>query len=145
METTMPPVQAPPKEPPIFSPVLATRGTRLLAAIVDTAAALVVYLVSILLNEPALLFVGIIGLAIYQIYLLTTLGQTIGKKLMNIKIVRCDTGENGGFMTNVGMRMVLNSIIGFIPFYALVDVLFIFRQDQRCIHDMIAGTRVIEA
>jgi uncharacterized RDD family membrane protein YckC len=145
METTMPPVQTLPKEPQISSPVLATRGTRLLAAIVDTAAALVVYLVSIFLSEPILLFVGIIGLAIYQIYLLTTLGQSIGKKLMNVKIVRCDTGENGGFMTNVGLRMVLNSIIGFIPFYALVDVLFIFRQDQRCIHDMIAGTKVVEA
>jgi uncharacterized RDD family membrane protein YckC len=39
----------------------------------------------------------------------------------------------------------LNGILGLIPLYAIVDALFIFRGDRRCIHDMIAGTRVIEA
>jgi len=146
METTLPPVQTPTQTPPpVVAPGLASRGSRLLAAIVDTAAFLVVWLVSYFVNEPALFFIGLIGLAAYQIYLLSTHGQTIGKNLMNIKIVKCDTGDNGGFVTNVLLRGILNAIISFIPFYSLVDVLFIFREDRRCIHDMIANTQVVEA
>jgi len=145
METTLPPVQSPPKAPPSYTPALASRGSRLLAAIVDAAAALVVWTVAFFTGEPAIFFVGIIGLAIYQAYLLTTQGQTIGKNIMNIKIVRFEDGKNGGFVTNVLLRTILNSIIAFIPFYSLVDVLFIFREDQRCIHDLIASTKVVEA
>ena len=64
---------------------------------------------------------------------------------MNIRIVTHDREANGGFVTNVLLRTVLNWIIALVPFYALVDVLFIFRNDQRCIHDLIAGTKVIKA
>lgn len=39
--------------------------------------------------------------------------------------------------------------IGSIPFLAalpsLIDVLFIFRKDRRCVHDLIAGTQVMRA
>jgi uncharacterized RDD family membrane protein YckC len=42
------------------------------------------------------------------------------------------------------MRAWVNFLLGVIPFYWLVDVLFIFRDDQRCIHDLIASTRVVE-
>jgi uncharacterized RDD family membrane protein YckC len=146
MESTVAPVQTQPQmPPPITSPVLASRGTRLLAVIVDLAAFLVVYLVSFFINMPTLLFVGGVALAAYEIYLLSTAGQTIGKKVMSIKIVKQDTNENGGFVPNVLMRGVLNILLSFIPFYQPIDVLFIFRQDQCCIHDMIAGTKVIEA
>lgn len=145
METTAAPVQTQPQTPPTISPILASRGTRLMAAIVDTAAALVVYLIAILIDEPALFFFGVGILVAYQIYLLSTLGQTIGKKLMNIRIVKCDSGGNGGFLPNVLLRTIVNGILAFIPLYALVDVLFIFREDRRCIHDMIAGTRVVDA
>jgi len=141
--TMPPPTMAPPMSIKTEAP-LAGRGTRLLAAIVDSACAIVIYLASIMFNSPAILFLGLAGYAVYQIYLLSTLGQTIGKKTMNIRIVKFDTGENGGFATNVGMRGIVNGILGFIPFYSLVDVLFIFRDDHRCIHDLIAGTKVVE-
>jgi uncharacterized RDD family membrane protein YckC len=42
------------------------------------------------------------------------------------------------------LRSWLNTLIGIIPFYGLVDVLFIFREDKRCIHDLIAGTHVVQ-
>ena len=78
-------------------------------------------------------------------YLLTTRGQTPGKIALGIKIVNKDTHENGGFVPNVLKRAILNGFIGFIPFYALVDILFIFGEEKRCLHDMIAGTIVVRA
>ncbi len=121
----------------------AERGTRLLAAIIDSACSIGVYILAILTGEPMLLFMGLTGLAAYQVYLLSTFGQTIGKKVMNIKIVKIDTDENGGLVTNVLIRGVLNGIIGLTLIYVIVDILFIFRDDRRCIHDLIAGTRVV--
>ncbi len=91
------------------------------------------------------MFFMLLCLAGVQIYLLTTAGQTIGKKVMNIKIVKFDDESEGGFVTNVLLRGIVNGVIGIIPFYGLVDVLFIFREDQRCIHDLIASTKVIKA
>lgn len=84
------------------------------------------------------------AITVYQFYLLTSYGQTIGKQLMKIRIVKHDTGENGGFVTNVLVREIVNGILALIPFYALVDVLFIYSSEQRCIHDRFAGTDVIE-
>jgi uncharacterized RDD family membrane protein YckC len=142
METTLPPVQSPPQVRQI---ALASRGSRLLAFIVDLAALLAIWLIGIFLNEPFVFLIGLGAYIIWQIRWLSSYGQSIGKKVMNIKIVKIDTEENGGLVPNVLLRWFVNNIIGFIPLYVLVDVLFIFREDQRCIHDMIAGTKVVEA
>ena len=40
--------------------------------------------------------------------LLSRDGQTLGKKALGIRIVKRDTGHNGGFVTNVLLRAVLN-------------------------------------
>jgi uncharacterized RDD family membrane protein YckC len=86
---------------------------------------------------------AIIGIFIYQVYLLTTKGQSIGKQAVHIKIVKIDTGQNGGFVPNVLLREIVNYVFGLVPLYSLIDILFIFRDDQRCIHDLLAGTRVV--
>jgi uncharacterized RDD family membrane protein YckC len=144
MQTPIAPPKAPPKPAPITSAALASRGSRLLAAIVDSAAFLVVY-AAFLVNSMTLFMVGICALIAIQIYYLSSRGQTIGKIVMNIRIVKINTDRNGGFSTNVLVRAIVNGILGIIPLYSLVDVLFIFREDRRCIHDLIAGTRVVEA
>jgi uncharacterized RDD family membrane protein YckC len=51
------------------------------------------------------------------------------------------------------LRLILPAIIGFIPIlggflglaFWLADVLFIFGKERRCIHDFIAGTKVVAA
>ena len=86
-------------------------------------------------------------LVCFQWYLISTRGQTIGKRLLNIRIVKMD-GSPVGFGSGVVLRswsmdlIVLVPVIG--PLVRLLDILFIFGQESRCIHDLIAGTRVIE-
>lgn len=93
-----------------------------------------------------LLFLGLAG---YQIWLLSTAGQTIGKRLLGLRVVQVKDLSNGGFVVNVLMRAAVPWVITMIPglgvLFALLDPLFIFREDRRCVHDHIAGTCVIKA
>ena len=95
--------------------------------------------------DPVIGGILLLAVFVYQIVLLTKDGQTVGKKAWGIRIVRMQTGANGGFVTNVLLRLIVNGLLGLIPLYGLVNILFIFRSDLRCIHDMIAGTQVVEA
>jgi uncharacterized RDD family membrane protein YckC len=133
---------------------LASRSSRLWAALIDSAAGIAPTLL-ILLGVPfgqramplfvGLATLGFLALLGIQLYLLSVNGQTIGKWVLNQRIVKIETGENGGFVTNVLLRTLVNGLIGsVIPFYSLVDYCFIFRDDQRCLHDLIAGTTVIK-
>ncbi len=71
-------------------------------------------------------------------------GQTIAKKMLNIKVVRSD-----GSPVSVGrifwLRNVVNGLLGIIPLYGLVELLFIFGEAQQCLHDKIADTIVVKA
>jgi len=93
-----------------------------------------------------LAFLALLGI---QIYLLTTRGQTIGKKLLGIKIVNFHDESNPGFVKAFLLRAFVNGIIASIPMigavYSIVDICFIFREDRRCIHDLLAGTKVVKA
>ncbi len=121
---------------------LAGRGSRLVAAIVDGLVYVVPFFI-LLFFAPVLGWLYFVAILVFQMYLLSKDGQTIGKKVMDIRIVKVDTGENRGFVTNVLVRTILNGLIGIIPLYGLIDILFIFRGDKRCIHDLIAGTKVV--
>jgi uncharacterized RDD family membrane protein YckC len=150
--------------------VLADPGLRLVAALLDSLIGLVMIAPGFGLlaaagvfneeagNEPntPFLLAGVcaLGLAmlillIVQIYLLVTRGQTIGKKIVKVKIVAFETGQNAGFTKVILLRGFVNGLIGCVPvvggIYSLVDVLFIFRADRRCIHDLLAGTKVVKA
>ena len=138
--------------------ILASRMKRLFARLLDVVFGLISALVpGFILSflsggsfdpEPFLLgaVVGIICFVIYQWYLLTTTAQTIGKKYLKIKIVNKD-GEQAGFFVNVVLREWVMALIGIFPaiggIIQIVDILFIFRDDRKCIHDLIAGTVVI--
>lgn len=95
------------------------------------------------------LCLALLSFLLGQLWLLWRRGQTVGKILLGIRIVRVDTLEKGGFVTNVLLRTLLNNLIVSIPIagllYGLADALFIFRDDQRCLHDKIAGTCVVVA
>lgn len=102
----------------------------------------------------ALLLLGaMLLLGIVQIVLLSTRGQTIGKRILGIRIVRLD-GTRVGFVRAWLLREFVPALIGIVPIigpfllrplFTLVDWCFVFRDDRRCIHDFIAGTKVVKA
>ena len=85
----------------------------------------------------------LIAIVIIQFTMLSVSGQDIGKKILKIKIVKYSTGENGGFYPNVLLRVVLNGVFSIIPIYPFIDLLWIFKEHQRCLHDIIADTKVV--
>jgi uncharacterized RDD family membrane protein YckC len=141
---------------------LAGRLTRLTAGMVDGIIGLVVAIPllsllgiwSYLSNRQTPPFglmiiasaVGFLGFVLIHGYLLKKKGQTIGKMILGIRIVD-SRGEVPDFFMLLAKRYLPISLAALIPgigsYVSLVDCLFIFRSDRRCIHDLIAGTRVV--
>jgi uncharacterized RDD family membrane protein YckC len=105
-------------------------------------------LTSNIVNEhlaQALPFLG--SLLLIQFFLLATRGQTIGKWLLRLRIVRHDDSSAPGWYRAFLLRANLPFMIEQIPVLGFVfwiaDSAFIFRADRRCLHDHLAGTKVI--
>lgn len=96
-----------------------------------------------------LLGLGFLALLIVQIYLLSTRGQSVGKKMMKVKIVKYLDDSSPGFVHACLLRLIVPGFINGIPIvgsiFPLVDACFIFSEERRCIHDLIAGTKVVNA
>lgn len=96
---------------------------------------------------------GAAALALVHIVLLSLRGQTLGKLAVGIRIVRVDEAP-AGFVHAVLLRAfvpaAIQFVLGMVPFlplgiaFWLADILCIFREDRRCLHDMIAGTKVVQ-
>jgi uncharacterized RDD family membrane protein YckC len=90
-----------------------------------------------------------IGLAVFiavQGWPLHQSGQTWAKRILSIRIVDLE-GRKPPLLKLLGLRYLPLQIISQVPvigvIVALVNPLFIFREDRRCLHDLIAGTRVV--
>jgi len=142
---------------------LADRGTRFVARFLDG-------LIGLVITAPVMYLTGYFDRAVKQQvgfvelgfwtlggflvylaihgYFLATNGQTIGKKLLSIKIVDKKTGELLPFVKLVGLRDLTMIALASIPFVGpitgIVDVLFIFGSQRQCLHDLIAGTKVVK-
>jgi len=81
-------------------------------------------------------------------YLLKTRGQTVGKLAAGTKIVSRDDGQILPLAPLVIKRTIIMGLICLIPvvggFIALADALAIFRGNHQCLHDDIAGTKVVK-
>lgn len=91
---------------------------------------------------------GWVALLVITIMLVHRNGQTIGKKLVGIKVVRSN-GTRASLGRIFWLRNVVNGIPQVIPFvgyvYVLVDHLLIFGDKRQCLHDKIADTIVVNA
>lgn len=88
-----------------------------------------------------------LALGAYQLDGFLKRGQTIGKRWRQIAVVRID-GRALTFGTACARGLVV-PILSMIPFVgnfvSLANALFIFGAESRCLHDHIAGTRVVVA
>ncbi|HEX5049165.1 MAG TPA: RDD family protein [Gammaproteobacteria bacterium] len=90
------------------------------------------------------MLIGGIVWAVITWRLVSRNGQTIAKKMLNIKVVRRD-GSPASLGRIFWLRNVVNGLLGIIPLYGLIDILFIFADDRQCLHDKLADTMVVEA
>ncbi|MCA8991875.1 MAG: RDD family protein [Planctomycetaceae bacterium] len=101
-------------------------------------------------DSPELAITGLIvlgggGLTVLavQIFLLATRSQSLGKYLVGTRIHDYESGEPASAVQTILLRLFVNQLIASIcGIYGLIDVLFIFGDEHRCLHDQIASTYV---
>ena len=110
-----------------------------------------------------------LSLIYYVVFAWYNKGQTIAKKLMNIKVVDNKTGNNPSFIQMFLRNMVIYSLLSGIVMlvllfvsgkivvytyigFAIIELLFViltvmfvlYRKDKRGLHDIMSGTKVIK-
>ena len=68
----------------------------------------------------------------------------MAKRMLEIRVVRSD-GSQASLGRIFWLRNVVNCLLGIIPLYSIIDLLFIFGERRQCIHDLIADTIVVKA
>jgi uncharacterized RDD family membrane protein YckC len=149
----------------VHSGELASRGLRFLASLVDAVisafitlplAFLTGYWQRVMAGDPDIVGLGLgITAAAFVAFVaihgtwLAKHGQTVGKRLVGIRIVNVSDDRVPTLATTLGKRYGVLWLVSLIPNVGfvvnLVDDLLIFRSDRRCLHDLIAGTKVIMA
>ena len=136
--------------------VKADRGTRLVAAILDGLIAGAMIAIPMAIGggwrrggHPSpvgglLALAGLIAWTWLTGLFVARNGQSIAKKMLGIKVVRTD-GSPASLGRILLLRNGVNTVLGIIPFYGLVDALLIFGEPRQCVHDKIADTIVIKA
>ena len=140
---------------------LAGRGIRLLTTILDSIIFVAMVYLPLILTMAAnagrvhtpgghtgvfslLVLAGLVGWIWLTVLFVTRNGQSIGKKITGIKVVRTD-GSPASLGRIALMRNLLNLLLNVIPLYGFVDALLIFGEAHQCVHDKIADTIVIKA
>lgn len=143
---------------------LAGRVERLLASILDSLLYVPAFLWLTLGNAAAFLADsatlapddrGAIGVSLFflslllvlalQAFLLATRGWTVGKRVLKLRVESVH-GGSASFVQLVVLRTLLPAALGFCcGLFSLIDALFIFGEERRCLHDLLAGTVVVNA
>lgn len=103
--------------------------------------------------KPSLMYtilIAVLGIVIFLVInagLLIKHGQTVGKNMLGIKIIDSDS-DAAVTISQLLKRYSAYLLVGQIPFIgpflAVVNILFIFGGKKRCVHDIIAATKVIK-
>lgn len=153
------------KSPRASSDALASRWERLGASLIDflillpVAVFLMLYFLPMgsnlrhLHNQVVIFLTSmIVGWGYFLLvngYLLARHGQTVGKYVCGIKIVQQRDYRLPPLGHLLLTRYLAMNLLAQIPWVggitSLVDVLFIFMPDRRCLHDHLAGTIVVRS
>ena len=149
--------------------VLAGRGRRMTATLIDMllVPSVTIFLVMVAgavedaedyRNGRWILWVLLIAVLSYLLlngYTLWRSGQTLGKKIMGIAMVASAATADGHYSSApaplwklIGVRalsfpLLFAAVIPWVIALPILDQLFIFRTNRRCLHDLIAGTVVV--
>ncbi|MDD9937923.1 MAG: RDD family protein [Myxococcales bacterium] len=125
-----------------------------LDAVIQTAPGLTLLVGLMMTSDLVAIAVAALGAALLLGVLAVNLiwlhryGQTIGKRLIGVRIVAKD-GTRIGAPGIVFKRILFPMAVGMIPvlgtFFVIADPLFIFGPGRQCLHDMIADTIVVAA
>jgi uncharacterized RDD family membrane protein YckC len=96
----------------------------------------------------AFVAIGWVVFIVLNGYLLWKRGQTIGKFAVRTRIATMDGGVPPLTKT-LGIRYIVVGLLFHVPvlgfLFGLANLLFIFGASRRCLHDYMAGTRVVRA
>jgi len=143
---------------------LATRWQRLWASLIDGLTIAVITIPTMYFTggfdgiaqgiQPSLgytLLIAALGIIVFLIINAKSLihnGQTVGKRLLGIKIV-----DLNGSLPSIKQHLIKRYTVYFIPgqipvvgqVFSLINLLFIFAKQKRCVHDYAAGTKVVKS
>jgi uncharacterized RDD family membrane protein YckC len=124
---------------------------RIMAHLVDTASIFVPIMFPVIFDGDmgfVLAAAGLLGVCAWHLIGIHRTGQSIGKRLLKIQVVRVD-GRRAGAPRVALLRNVAPAIIGQVPvvgwLVGIVNVFMLFGEERRCVHDYIAGTVVVDA
>ena len=96
------------------------------------------------------IFLGVVSIVVFIAINISSLkksGQTLGKKAIGIKVVTSDGGLPS-LSNHFLKRYAMYFLPGYVPLggqlVSLINVLFIFGKEKRCIHDYVADTVVVD-
>jgi len=151
-----------------YEVALASRASRFCAHLLDLSLFFLIFLplgvlifIGIGVDESGVIryilqpFIALLSFSILNIYFLRKNGQTLGKKTFDIKIVRDDNGKvklRDLLFKRYFPFYILLSLIMIASFFTslffstilLINYLLIFNSKRKCLHDIIAKTKVIK-
>lgn len=85
----------------------------------------------------------LVGLAV-QIAMQAKYAQSVGKRLLGLKVVRVDGTACELWRLILLRNVALHALAQLCGFVGIIDALMIFSAEQRCLHDLMADTVVID-
>ncbi|MEM8857304.1 MAG: RDD family protein [Chloroflexota bacterium] len=94
-----------------------------------------------LIGKIALIILPILLMGAYWFFFWNITGQTVGKRIMGVRVVRIDGGR---MTTSYTLRRIFMYVLGMVPFF-LGFFWILLDDERRAWHDKFAGTCVIYA